>query len=131
MKFLLTLLTCLPLLAWSASFDCQKARNVTERAICADAQLSRFDLQPAQTSHDALQALPEQSDKNQLIGQQKYWIASVSTTAAETTPACARPTSPESGSLVNRGMNRQRPPQPRTASGRGRSSQVRERDLLD
>jgi uncharacterized protein len=77
MKFLFALLTLLPLLAWSASFDCQKASSDPEKMVCADAELSKLDEQLAQTYRDALQALSKQDDKSQLIGQQKHWIADV------------------------------------------------------
>jgi len=87
MKYLLTFLTLVPLLAWSASFDCQKARSTTEKMICADAQLSQLDTQLAQTYHAALKTLTKRvKDVNDflapevipaLIQEQKNWITYV------------------------------------------------------
>jgi uncharacterized protein len=69
-------LILLPLTAWSAGFDCQKARSATEKTICADAELSRLDSQLAQTYHDALQA-NDKNGKNRLLLEQKNWLTYV------------------------------------------------------
>jgi uncharacterized protein len=74
-KFLLLfLLFFMPLLAWSASFDCQKARSITEKMVCSDPELSKLDEQLAQAYRDALQALPAPRDKEALIREQKNWV---------------------------------------------------------
>jgi uncharacterized protein len=82
MKFLLALLTLVPMLAWSASFDCQKARSVTEKMVCADPELSKLDEQLAQTYRSVLKTMAVQVKANkivpetpvQLIQEQKHWI---------------------------------------------------------
>ena len=91
MKFLLALLTLVPLLAWPADFDCAKARSLTERAICADAELSRLDAQLAQTYRDALQANDKdhiQGNRRGLIREQKNWLTYVRDVCADA--ACLR-----------------------------------------
>jgi uncharacterized protein len=96
MKFLLLLLTFLPLLAWSASFDCQKARSATEKMVCADSELSKLDEQLAQTYRKALKTLAspvkaKQIESNapaKLTQEQKHWIAYVRNLCTDT--ACLR-----------------------------------------
>jgi uncharacterized protein len=91
MKFLLALLTLVPLLAWSADFDCHQASGPTERAICADAELSRLDAQLAQTYRDALQANAKdhiQGNRRGLIREQKNWLTYVRNVCADA--ACLR-----------------------------------------
>jgi uncharacterized protein len=85
MKFLLLLLTLLPLLAWSASFDCQKAHGATEKMVCADPELSKLDEQLAQTYRGALKTLTSQVKNDnappdtpaKLIQEQRHWITYV------------------------------------------------------
>jgi len=82
MKYLLALLTLLPLLAWSASFDCQKARSAPEKMVCANQELSRLDEQLDQTYRGALNTVASQvkADKtpagapSKLVKEQKHWI---------------------------------------------------------
>jgi len=72
-------------LAWSASFDCQKARNAPEKMVCSDPELSKLDDQLAQTYRDALNTMAAQvkADKitsdtpSRLIKEQKNWITYV------------------------------------------------------
>jgi len=70
-KFLLALLTLMPLLAWSASFDCQKARNTTERSICADPQLSSMDQEMGNAYQ---QVLSTTQNVNAWQADQRAWL---------------------------------------------------------
>ena len=75
------LLFLMPLLAWSASFDCRKARSAVEKMVCADPELSKLDEQLDQTYRGALKALQSpgspfdpKKNKDQLVLDQKDWV---------------------------------------------------------
>jgi uncharacterized protein len=111
MKFLLMLLTLLPLLAWSASFDCQKARSATEKMVCADPELSKLDEQLAQTYHGALKTLASQVKAEQigsnapakLTQEQKHWVTYVRNLCTDI--ACLRETYQSRIKLLERDPN--------------------------
>jgi len=72
----------MPLLAWPASFDCQKARSAVEKMVCADPELSKLDAQLEQTYQGALNTVASQVKANKttadapskLVKEQKNWI---------------------------------------------------------
>lgn len=58
------------------SFDCRKAASVSEKTVCANAALSRLDLQLSRTWKNLLNAFIDSVQINQLKADQRAWIAS-------------------------------------------------------
>lgn len=58
------------------SFDCRKAASVSEKTVCANAALSRLDLQLSRTWKGLLDAFIDSVQINQLKADQRAWIAS-------------------------------------------------------
>ena len=67
--FYSVLMTC----AQAATFDCKKASNFTEKAICSDSRLTSMDDQLGRLYKDALAA---SSDGEGLKTEQKAWLSS-------------------------------------------------------
>jgi uncharacterized protein len=71
----LLLITCgwliLVSLAWPASFDCKKATTATEKAICANPELSTLD---GEMANQFSVAMSLSSDKGGLQHEQRKWI---------------------------------------------------------
>ena len=67
--FYSVLMTC----AQAATFDCKKASNFTEKAICSDSRLTSMDDQLGRLYKDALAA---SSDSEGLKAEQKAWLSS-------------------------------------------------------
>lgn len=67
----LTALCCMVGPAYGASFDCQKARTVTEKIICEDATLDALDLRLAAAY---VEAVDRADDQQGLFRSQKEWI---------------------------------------------------------
>jgi len=63
--------SCYITLASAASFDCNKASALTEKAICATSQLSALDDQMAQAFKDALATA---GDRSALTASQRLWL---------------------------------------------------------
>lgn len=83
--FLISFLSlgCLPLLADAASFDCSKATNAIEKAICNTPELSQLDEKLASSYHQALNQLPQQ-ERAFLTRDQKNWLVFVKKTCTQT-----------------------------------------------
>lgn len=58
------------------SFDCRKAASVSEKTVCANAGLSRLDLQLSRTWKRLLDAFIDAVQINQMKADQRAWIAS-------------------------------------------------------
>lgn len=71
----LAILSCLPVAAHAASFDCRAARTNVEQAICGDAELSRLDEQLDETYRIAL-GRSKDAAAAQLRATQRTWIRS-------------------------------------------------------
>jgi len=72
MKYFFQALFCLiPLPAWSASFDCDKASTQIEQLLCRDADLSQLDEQMADAYQNALVSSP---NATVLRTEQKVWL---------------------------------------------------------
>jgi uncharacterized protein len=56
----------------AASFDCDKATTITEKAVCTDSQLSALDDQMVQSYKNAL---AHSSDRNALTATQRSWLS--------------------------------------------------------
>lgn len=69
-----TLVACLPVIAVAApSFDCRKASNASERAICADTDLAELDAEMARLyATSRTLAAPEKAAK--IIADQRAWL---------------------------------------------------------
>ena len=59
-------------ISFAASFDCDKTTTPTEKAICADSQLSALDDQLLQSYKNAL---AHTSDPNALTAAQRSWLS--------------------------------------------------------
>jgi uncharacterized protein YecT (DUF1311 family) len=84
-KFVLLGLLCLPFTAHSASFDCDKASTLVEKAICGDKELSDLD--------DTLQsvykrALSQVEDAETLKSDQRNWLKNTRNKCK--TPGCLK-----------------------------------------
>lgn len=58
------------------SFDCRKAASVSEKTVCANAELSRLDSQLGRTWKRLLDAFIDSAQINQMKADQRAWIAS-------------------------------------------------------
>ncbi len=59
-------------ISFAASFDCDKAITLTEKAICTDSQLSALDDQMVQSYKNAL---AHTSDRNAITAAQRSWLS--------------------------------------------------------
>nr|WP_259759662.1 lysozyme inhibitor LprI family protein [Pseudomonas sp. GCEP-101] len=66
-------LGCFAVPASAASFDCKKARQADEKAICADRQLSELDVQVA-TTYRLLRGLFAMGMRGNLGDSQLAWL---------------------------------------------------------
>lgn len=66
-------LGCVALPAQAASFDCKKAKQADEKAICADRQLSEMDVQVA-TTYRLLRGLFAMGMRGNLGDSQLAWL---------------------------------------------------------
>lgn len=66
-------LGCFAMAATAASFDCKKARQADEKAICADRQLSELDVQVA-TTYRLLRGLFAMGMRGNLGDSQLAWL---------------------------------------------------------
>lgn len=66
-------LACAALPAQAASFDCKKAKQADEKAICADRQLSEMDVQVA-TTYRLLRGLFAMGMRGNLGDSQLAWL---------------------------------------------------------
>lgn len=57
------------------SFDCRKAASVSEKTICANAELSRLDFQLGRVWKTLLDAFSDSAQKPQMKADQKAWMA--------------------------------------------------------
>ena len=65
--FLISIFLLIPILSYSASFDCKKARTLTEIAICSNPELSLMDEMMAFVYKDRLKLYGDNEKKEQLI----------------------------------------------------------------
>jgi uncharacterized protein len=57
------------------SFDCRKAATVPEKAICANAELSRLDVQLSRTWKTLLNAFSDSGQRTRMKVDERAWIA--------------------------------------------------------
>ena len=57
------------------SFDCRKAATVPEKAICANAELSRLDVQLSRTWKTLLNAFSDSGQRARMKADERAWIA--------------------------------------------------------
>lgn len=67
--------------AYSASFDCKKAKTAVEKMICSDESLSKLDEELAKVYAQALTAVP---DRNTLKKEQREWVKNKRNTCNDT-----------------------------------------------
>ncbi|MBP2315768.1 lysozyme inhibitor LprI family protein [Azospirillum soli] len=86
------MLAC-PSLSWAASFSCAKASTPTEKAICADAGLSKLDERLSAAYRDGIKLLsgasPEENEARSAVkADQRAWLGERNACGADT--ACLR-----------------------------------------
>lgn len=74
MRYVLLALLFFPISSYAASFECSKASTSVEKAICADAELSKLDDRLAVSYKKALAAQP---DSAELKTHQRNWLKNV------------------------------------------------------
>ena len=61
----------MPTISFAASFDCKKAKSAVEKAICADEELGKLDVDLSKVYKDALKEYPVE---NYVKTRQREWI---------------------------------------------------------
>lgn len=70
---LVTIAALFPLVGYSASFDCQKATQLDEKAICADRSLNDMDVEMA-TKYQFLRGLFPMGTRGAMQDAQQVWL---------------------------------------------------------
>lgn len=87
-----------PALAADPSFDCQKATQAIDRAICRGYGLARQDTQMAQAYAEALRAFPAR--RTALVAEQRAWLAERVETLTSRNCAPTNPDNPSDDFIV-------------------------------
>ncbi|HHN4449708.1 TPA: lysozyme inhibitor LprI family protein [Klebsiella michiganensis] len=74
-EVLMTIAVLYPIAGYSASFDCQKATQVDEKAICANRSLNDMDVVMA-TKYQFLRGLFPMGTRGEMMDAQKTWLHS-------------------------------------------------------
>lgn len=74
-EVLMAIAVLYPLAGYSASFDCQKAMQADEKAICADRSLNDMDVAMA-TKYQFLRGLFPMGTRGRMMDAQKAWLHS-------------------------------------------------------